>query len=132
SLYNNDIAANETHDEAERVKNKTNDWLYARISDRILSYLGDTQTRAILYQVASKGGGRNRATATCTRCDSTVEVEMADRFNKTGSGVAVVLIDMQADLEKSDIGQNKHYGGKTGLDHQQEVLEIAAALRSAV
>ncbi len=132
SLYNNDIAPKDSHAEAERVKNKVKNWLLAEISSRILTYLGDTDTRAVLYQLATKGGGTQRATATCTRCDSNVGVELADRLGK-GGNVGVVLIDMQGDLEKGgDIGQNTHYGGTTALEHQQDVLQIAAGLRAIV
>lgn len=132
SLYNNDIAPKDAHAEAERVKTKAKNWLLAEISSRILAYLGDTDTRAVLYQVAAKGGGTQRATATCTRCDSNVGVELADRLGK-GGNVGVVLIDMQGDLEKGgNIGQNTHYGGTPALEHQQDLLQIAAGLRAIV
>ena len=121
SIYNNNLAATGAHTEAVRVKTLGLDWLHRKIAKKLRQFLclDHTYTRAVLYQLAKKGGATERATGVSTRLDLRVEDELARHAKRDGLGV--VLIDMQSG---GDVGQNRHYGGKTILEHQQAVLAI--------
>jgi nicotinamidase-related amidase len=123
SIYNNDVTATGAHAEAVRVKTFGTDWLHRKIAKRIRQYLcldDPINTQAILYRLHKKGSGAERATGVCERLDLRVEDELARRV-KQEDDVGVVLIDMQSG---GDVGQNRQYGGKTILEHQQAVLAI--------
>src|ERR1700759_1088012 len=62
--------------------------------------------------------GRNNSIRPCSPFSVNLVLEF--RHAKR-DGIGVVLIDMQSG---GDVGQNRHYGGKTILEHQQAVLAI--------
>src|ERR1700722_8341004 len=123
SIYSNDVTATGAHAEAVKVKTNGTPWLHRKIAKRIRKFLcldDPINTQAILYQLGKKGGGDERATGVSKRLDLRVEDELARRAQRDDA-IGVVLIDMQSG---GDVGQNRHYGGKTILEHQQAVLEL--------
>jgi hypothetical protein len=117
------VTATGAHAEAVKVKTNGTPWLHRKIAKRIRKFLcldDPINTQAILYQLGKKGGGDERATGVSKRLDLRVEDELARRAQRDDA-IGVVLIDMQSG---GDVGQNRHYGGKTILEHQQAVLAL--------
>jgi nicotinamidase-related amidase len=125
SIYNGDINATNTAAAASNVKTRGVQWLHKKIAKGIKRCLGKNgdpiNTNACVYELRAPGRGTKRASAVYSQLDRSVEDELLRRVNKSQK-VAVVLIDMQA---SSDVGEYRSYGGKTILEHQQAVLEVA-------
>jgi nicotinamidase-related amidase len=121
SIYNNNLTTAGAHAEAVRVKTFGAAWLHGEIRQKLREFLclDDIYTKAVLFQLSKKGRGTQRAVGVSQRLELRVEDELAELTKRKGTGV--VLIDMQSG---GDVGQNKYYGGKTILEHQQAVLAI--------
>jgi nicotinamidase-related amidase len=131
SIYAGDLNADQAAGEAARVKNLGQDRLLTDITSKLRRFLGELDlinTRAMLYRAAVKGGGQFRAKAVCDPGELPVESEM-ERLMRADASIAIVLIDMQTD---NDVGQRAMYAGKTVLQHQQDVLKAAAALKMII
>jgi hypothetical protein len=123
SIYSNDVTTTGAHAEAVKVKTNGTQWLHRKIAKRIRKFLcldDPINTQAILYQLGKKGGGEESATGVSKRLDLRVEDELAKRA-KREDAIGVVLIEMQSG---GDVGQNRHCGGNTILEHQQAVLAL--------
>ncbi|MFT6909147.1 MAG: nicotinamidase-related amidase [Oleiphilaceae bacterium] len=126
SIYTGDIAANAVATEASRVKNNTAQWFNKETSKRLQKILGlndPKNTHSVQYLLKSAGHDANRAEPVCSRIKYPILTLMDIMSGEVKP--AIVLIDMQA---TGDIGQNRHYGGVTVLDHQKAILKKAGDL----
>ncbi|MGA8658997.1 MAG: type VI secretion system tube protein Hcp [Chthoniobacterales bacterium] len=130
SIYNGDVSALNAKTEAIRVKSNGQDWFDRETATRLRRYLcleEPINTKAVRYLLQAKGSGTVRATAVCEVLNSRVEDQMYERCY-SGDRLAVVLIDMQDD----GVGQDRFYGGRTILEHQQAVLTAAGELNVVI
>lgn len=130
SICNGDITTAGAGAEAILVKQRTAAWLHAETAQRLRQALGladPMNLQAMRYRLQAAGHGTQRAQAVCKAQDFPPE-QLLDVINQAHK-LAVVVIDMQSD---GDVGQHRYYGHRTVIEHQQAVLQQAAALKLIV